>query len=124
MKIFLDDERRVPAGFVNPKTGEELIELLLSNDEVVEVMSLDHDLGAGMTGLEVVKVLVNEHPEVFDKIKEIWVHSTNTMGRAGMVSWLTSAQENGAINQDTIIHYHNAISTAGRLYDNENNRLY
>src|SRR5512132_2943655 len=43
MKVWLDDERSAPAGWVRVRTPEETIELLRSG--AVEELSLDHDLG-------------------------------------------------------------------------------
>ena len=43
MKLWLDDERPVPAGWVGVKTAPQAIELIASG--VVAVVSLDHDLG-------------------------------------------------------------------------------
>src|ERR1700716_1590869 len=43
MKVWLDDVRPAPAGWVNVRTPEAAIDLLRSDD--VEKVSLDHDLG-------------------------------------------------------------------------------
>ena len=43
MKVWLDDERAAPEGWVHVRTPEEAIELLHGGD--VEEISLDHDLG-------------------------------------------------------------------------------
>ena len=43
IKVWLDDERSAPAGWVRVRTPEETIELLRSG--AVEELSLDHDLG-------------------------------------------------------------------------------
>ena len=43
LKVWLDDERSAPAGWVHVRTPEEAIELLRGGD--VEEISLDHDLG-------------------------------------------------------------------------------
>ena len=43
MKVWLDDDRAAPEGWVHVRTPEEAIELLHGGD--VEEISLDHDLG-------------------------------------------------------------------------------
>ena len=43
MKVWLDDQREAPEGWVHVRTPEEAIELLRGGE--VEEISLDHDLG-------------------------------------------------------------------------------
>jgi hypothetical protein len=43
VKVWLDDEREAPEGWVHVRTPEEAIELLRAGE--VEELSLDHDLG-------------------------------------------------------------------------------
>jgi hypothetical protein len=43
MKVWLDDERAAPEGWVHVRTPEEAVELLRGGG--VEAISLDHDLG-------------------------------------------------------------------------------
>lgn len=43
MKLYLDDERPTPEGWVRAYTAREAIKLLKTND--VSEISLDHDLG-------------------------------------------------------------------------------
>ena len=43
MKVWLDDQREAPEGWVHVRTPEEAIELLRGGE--VEELSLDHDLG-------------------------------------------------------------------------------
>ena len=43
MRVWLDDRREAPEGWVRVRTPEEAIELLRSGG--VEALSLDHDLG-------------------------------------------------------------------------------
>jgi hypothetical protein len=60
LKVWLDDVRQAPDGWVHVKTPEEAIELLSSGK--VEEISLDHDLGLATsegerTGYDVVLFL-------------------------------------------------------------------
>lgn len=99
MKLWLDDVRLPPEGWVWCKTAVEAIEVLATGE--VEEASLDHDLGCceactqctGLhgysngcihnchwTGYTVVKWMAenNVWPET------IWVHSANPVGAANM----------------------------------------
>jgi hypothetical protein len=50
VKVWLDDERAAPEGWVHVRTPEESIELLRTAE--VEEISLDHDLGLDVGGRE------------------------------------------------------------------------
>jgi Cyclic-phosphate processing Receiver domain len=50
MRVWLDDLREAPDGWVHVKTPEEAIELLRSGD--VDEISLDHDLGLATPEVE------------------------------------------------------------------------
>lgn len=65
MKIFLDDERKAPAGWIQTRTVEETIEILKSQQ--VSDLSLDNDLGIGYS----------EGYEVLDWLEE-WVYNNPT----------------------------------------------
>lgn len=84
MKVFLDDERKTPAGWVRVYWPEEAIEHLKSG-RVTEI-SLDHDLGDDEhgTGYDVVlwiEEAVYTRGFVPPKIN---VHSANSSARAKM----------------------------------------
>jgi hypothetical protein len=50
MKIYLDDERPVPEGWILVKTAHHAITLLRQHANEIEVISLDHDLGPPESG--------------------------------------------------------------------------
>jgi hypothetical protein len=84
MKVYLDDERIAPVGWVQTKTASETIDLL-KKQNVVE-LSLDHDLGDDYgTGYD---VLLYIEKELFlnSKIppKKIKIHSANSSARVKM----------------------------------------
>ena len=92
MKVFLDDERPTPEGWVRAFTAPEAIELLKTGK--VTELSLDHDLGpeeAG-TGYDVclwVEEQVFTQAFNFDNpfVPPIMsVHSANPVGRSRMES--------------------------------------
>jgi hypothetical protein len=77
MKVYLDDERRTPDGWIGVKSVEECLELL--NTKQVSHLSCDNDLGEGMQEGHVVLDTLEEM--VFDDpsfpIPIITVHSSN-----------------------------------------------
>ncbi len=83
MKLWLDDERGAPEGWVWVNTALEAISALRHNE--FELISLDHDLGEGGTGYD---VLLYIEAEVFRnpnfKCPEILIHSANPVGRQRM----------------------------------------
>ena len=89
MRVFLDDVREAPPGWVRTYTPEETIELL-STGEVAE-LSLDHDLGldtpeAERTGYTVLAWLEREMGEGrwSFPLPRITIHSANPPGRLRM----------------------------------------
>lgn len=79
MKIWLDDLRPPPDGFIHVKNFAELENLLTSNPDSIEVMSFDHDLGDGeKDGYEIAKWIAANHLERWPL--EVRVHSANPPG--------------------------------------------
>ena len=89
MKVWLDDVRPAPAGWIRATTPEGAIELLRSGE--VGELSLDHDLGldtgeAERSGYSVLLWLEREVAErrwLFP-LPAIRIHSANPVGRARM----------------------------------------
>lgn len=77
MKIYLDDERQTPDGWIRVYWPEEAIALLKAGG--VEVISLDHDLGDdSRNGYDVV-LWIEEQVYTSDYIPpEMRVHSANS----------------------------------------------
>jgi len=87
MKIYLDDLRPCPNGWILAKNAGEAITLLATN--LVEMISLDHDLGPPIltngTGYEVIKYI--EAMVYLDESyvpPEIIIHTGNPVGRKNM----------------------------------------
>ena len=84
MKVFLDDERQTPEGWVRTYTVNETIDLLKSGE--VTDLSLDNDLGEGIA--EGYKVLDWLEEEVvtkgFKPPANISAHSQNAVRRVYM----------------------------------------
>jgi hypothetical protein len=97
VKVWLDDVRDPPDGWIHVRTPDDAIDLLGSGE--VEEISLDHDLGlttpeAERTGYDVLLWLEAEvatgtwHFEV----PKIQVHSANPVGRRRMEQAIASIQ--------------------------------
>lgn len=84
MKLWLDDVRPAPVGFVWVKTAEEAIAAFATGD--VTVASLDHDLEADMTGYDVLAWVEKcvATGAWYGSIPTIYVHSANPPGRLRM----------------------------------------
>jgi hypothetical protein len=88
MKVFLDDIRPTPDGWVRCYWPDEVIELLKTGN--VEVVSLDHDLGddARGTGMDVCKWIEQiVYENGFDGgfiPPAVVIHSANPVGRRNM----------------------------------------
>ncbi len=86
MKVYLDDERKTPEGWVRVYWPEEVIELLKTG-KVTEI-SLDHDLGDDEhgTGYDVV-VWIEEQVYTNGFVPpKMGVHSANSSAREKMES--------------------------------------
>jgi hypothetical protein len=84
MKVYLDDERIAPAGWVQARWPEEVV-ALLAQGEVAE-LSLDHDLGddAHGTGYDVL-VWIEEQVACAGFVPPAMrVHSANPAARVRM----------------------------------------
>lgn len=90
MKVWLDDIRPAPEGWEHAKTSGEAIALLVHGN--VTDISLDHDLGGGDTGYNVLSWLE------FEVSMNIWrhplptftIHSANPVGRKRMEAAIES----------------------------------
>lgn len=91
MKVFLDDERVAPAGWVQVRWPDEAIKLL--QDGAVTHLSLDHDLGDDQrgTGYDVLLWIEREVAlSQFIPPSSIEVHSANPAGRKRMLAAIES----------------------------------
>lgn len=90
MKVYLDDERPTPAGWVGVRWPEEAI-ALLKTGRVVE-LSLDHDLGDDDRGTGYDVILWIEEAVVTAGFTPplISVHSANASARQKMLAGIAS----------------------------------
>jgi len=95
MKIFLDDERKPPEGYVLVRWPNEVIKK--KKKENVSVLSLDHDLGDDKRGTGY-DVLLKKKKEVylnnFTPPELIKVHSVNVSARIKMEQAIIKINKN------------------------------
>jgi len=91
VKVYLDDERKAPLGWIQTRWPSDTIELL-KTEEVTE-LSLDHDLGDDQrgTGYEVLLWIEQAVVDGFDPPK-MKVHSANTSARVKMEAAILSIE--------------------------------
>ena len=82
MKLFLDDIRRDPEGYVLVRSFEDCIFEL--GTKVYDTVSLDYALGERFTGLDVLKWMVRN--QKFPQ--KLNIHSTHAYGRAEMACYI------------------------------------
>jgi len=92
MKVFLDDERPTPPGWVRAYWPEEVIDLLKTG--LVTDLSLDHDLGDDQrgTGYDVVLWIEKEVALNGFNPPRIKVHSANSSARVKMEAGIRSIE--------------------------------
>ncbi len=99
MKVFLDDERPVPEGWVLARWPDEVITLLKTAH--VTHISLDHDLGDDErgTGYDVV-LWMEKAVATSDYVPpQITVHSANSSARQKMQAGIANIQKFLALRQ-------------------------
>ena len=92
MKVFLDDERTTPSGWVRAYWPAEVIALLQSGQ--IEELSLDHDLGNDErgTGYDVI-LWIEEAVALYGFIPpKISVHSANSSAVAKMLAGIQAIE--------------------------------
>lgn len=84
MKIYLDDTREAPIGWVRCYWPDEVIDLL--ENEAVEIISLDHDLGDDErgTGYDVLSWIEHRVALAGFEPPEILLHTANPVARDRM----------------------------------------
>jgi len=116
MKIYLDDVREAPEGWVRTYTVAQTIALLSvflgdkTNTDRITHLSLDHDLGDDLnigTGYDVllwIEEAIGATPRRINYLPDIIsVHSANPVGRNRMVKAIESIRERWErVNDDNI----------------------
>lgn len=93
MKLFLDDVRDCPEGWVACRNAEDAIAFLRMGDFYVEEISFDHDLGSALTGNSVAQEI--ERQVVYcgrTHIPKWRIHSSNPVGRKNIERTMLAAE--------------------------------
>lgn len=82
MKIWLDDERPAPSGWMWVKDPRQANCLIKTQGSEIEAIAFDHDLGTAMTGYDVACQLEEEAAMGrINKDIHLSVHSANPVGK-------------------------------------------
>jgi len=84
MKIYLDDLRIPPKGFVVVRNYNEFVEIIKGLKEI-DCISFDHDLGEEKTGYDCMCIIEEKAFNKELKVNQILVHTTNPSVRHKMV---------------------------------------
>ncbi|KVW15373.1 hypothetical protein WK91_18205 [Burkholderia cepacia] len=97
MRVFLDDERATPEGWVRAYWPDEVIALLKTG--AVAELSLDHDLGDDRRGTGYTVLLWIEEQVFVDRFKppKMIVHSANSSARAKMEAAIRTIEWRAAL---------------------------
>lgn len=103
MKIWLDDERQAPDGWIWCKTVEEVMNQLKQNQEA-KIVSLDNDLGAGhKEGFHVITqyLMCISSDTPVAKVDTWELHTMNSVARDHMVSLIKMGMRHHMLPDDT-----------------------
>ena len=93
MKIWIDDIRKAPDGYVHLKTLQEFKTFLTQWNGEIEILDLDHDLGENEpTGYDIIKWFYTLFPTRFPK--KVLCHSSNPPGKENILKFVESVIRN------------------------------
>ncbi len=106
VRIFLDDVRNTPEGFIRTYSVVDTTNLLINHAGEVDELSLDNDLGEGVPEGRVVCIWLAERQYGYG-INNLWpkkisIHSANPVARQYM--------------RDTLLHYGPYEEHGGAFY--------
>lgn len=90
MKLWLDDKRPAPEGFIHHRTSEEMIRFMrkvahfdtvLGIPSTFDEISLDHDLGGDDTGMRVLQHMIDT--KTWPKV--LTIHTDNPPARENLL---------------------------------------
>lgn len=86
-KLYLDDIRPIPFGFVGVRSYSEFVTFIEQNG-LPDFISFDHDLGEEKTGYDCAKMLVEYCLDRQITLPYFAVHSQNPVGKQNIESLL------------------------------------
>ncbi len=92
MKLYLDDERMCPTGWCQVKTVEAALDFLKT--DLVDEISLDHDLGTEKTGYHVLLWIEERQNNLGIIPEKIYIHTANSSARIKMELTVKRINEN------------------------------
>jgi hypothetical protein len=113
MKIFLDDERSTPEGWFRVYDVSQLIHMTLTHQSLVEVISLDNDLGyltplnfdgreypnEGQTFCTWLEEKFHENENFLPQLSKINIHSDNTVAVQNMIRTMNAVNRRFKIRE-------------------------
>ena len=111
IRIFLDDEREMPEGFVIARTIEEFQRLLDDVDPArLRTVCLDWHLGGKSDGFDAVSMLIariEKDPAAFVDLRSVWMHSQDIEKAAKMsrtmAMWLHAPERKDLFDETHVI---------------------
>lgn len=88
-KIYLDDVRTIPEGFIGLRSFTEFITYIEANG-LPDFISFDHDLGLQESGYDCAKWLVAYCLDNEMELQDFVVHSQNPVGKQNIASLLSN----------------------------------
>lgn len=88
-KLYLDDLRSVPQGFIGVRSYAEFVTYIETNG-LPDFISFDHDLGLQENGFDCAKWLVNYCLDNEMELPDFTVHSQNPVGKKNIESLLNN----------------------------------
>ena len=92
-KIYLDDLRTIPEGFIGLRSYAEFVTYIETNG-LPDFISFDHDLGLQESGYDCAKWLVAYCLDNEMKLPDFVVHSQNPVGKINIESLLNNFRKN------------------------------
>lgn len=101
VKLWIDDLRTPPEGYVWAKTSQDAIDYL-SGDQYFNLVSFDHDLGGDDTSRLVVDWM-RDNLDVDEWPRHINVHSANPVGVRNLIADLRDYAPPGVVIQQVSV---------------------
>lgn len=91
-KLYLDDLRPVPPGYVGVRSYDEFVAYIRKHG-LPDFISFDHDLGEAESGYDCAKWLVNYCIKHQKSLPDFAVHSQNPVGKENIETLLGNFRE-------------------------------
>lgn len=106
IKVFLDDQRPpYDDSWVVVRTPEEFY-AVVNGPNPIDSISFDHDIGDHETGMDLARWFIDQvmdHPDKFNSIELLKIHSANPVGNRNITTFLKNAQKHGILSENVKI---------------------